>query len=386
MEAVARDGRVQAGEEGRCGADTTGLERGQEEEEHLTAISESQYGSMLVAILAMVVYFVFLASIYQVSNKYTIRSSILAASGVDASTLLKVKDRVALWAWVMTAFSKPIGYKLDLNTVGKYNMHKMDRDQRPFVGTEANRKNIILQGQGYALSERNVFVTPAVISQQRRGYVQQPDKDLAVTPDAVAPSSSTMDFKLLPINVYKGPVSAEEILDSISMEQTFDVPVVESLSNITEMTVILNDLRLQNAFDHDIILEHDGIETALLAGFNGNCAGKTHNCSEEDSEFTQVNKGYNENPGATSMKIVEQRCRQVCSIFTSCLAQSTTTIRGFVEMYCGTSLKPDMSVCRATNVVSLCCAIALHPTCSLCCAIAVSLFHLSNIIVFASYM
>ena len=192
--------------------------------------------------------------------------------------------------------------------------------------------------------------------QFRRDYIKRGSGDMlygrfnkAMTPDAVAPSMSTIDYSLMPFTVERKPApTIEELLSTYKLEQTLTVPASDAIMNITEITIGLSELRLPQAFNYDINITHNGKTVMIFEAYDLNVDG----IASTPDLFR--NLGFGESPYVGAGRGLLSRCGTFCAALPLCVQGETNrrlapAMKLYSQSLCGNPLRPSPTGCYNTN-------------------------------------
>ena len=167
---------------------------------------------------------------------------------------------------------------------------------------------------------------------------------------------STIDYSIMPFALEaRRPPTFEEALSTYKLEQTVVVPpsVSDAVSNITEITVGLTELRLPNGFNYDITITHRGKTVTLFEAYDGGVDG----VSAVPDLASLVGWGPSPYTSSPANGTVAARCTEMCQSLPLCVnsypyegaTQETQTMHFVSLIYCGSVTRPDPMGCLLRN-------------------------------------
>ena len=321
-------------------------------------MSSPRYLSMVLALLAMFLYLECLLQIYDVSTKYDIRASILSSTGLNAldeeNGALAVTDIAALWEWLLPFLS---GRLMKSGVLASNRQRMADvtltpMNKRAYKGPTS----FVARRQGPALSDRNLLIVPIIVSQKRRSYTErsadeylQKRSRLGVTEEAVEPSPTMIDFSILGVRP-TGTATLVEVMDSVYMETTLNVPANSSRGTLRNVSVAILNSKLPNAFDNSITLSHAGASATLFEGYAMDCNLLT-NCSASNVEYMSTGVGHGEAVPASGKGSLASKCAEKCTMMRKCAFNASPRAKQLIAFMCGTMQSPSEAGCLQKRIL-----------------------------------
>ena len=143
------------------------------------------------------------------------------------------------------------------------------------------------------------------------------------------------------------------------MEQTVTVPTSGRVANISEITVVLKELSLPHAFNHDITLTGpDGKSVLLFEAYDPDLQFNTRTQLPKTGNHF-INKGWGESPfNAPPRKTLIEKCTVLCQVLPACIfgggrSDTARTIRILANYWCGNTGNPSLKGCLKDNAASM---------------------------------